>query len=213
MGNELNIPGDSPTIVPNLNASNRPLPRPISASIFSQQPSLDAEQQVKFPGDKQLVKVSIAKKDLLITDGEVVTLVAAGAEHKLYDKLGALVKPAFHNATQTNYEFKLDTVAAVNLFLEVSRPAASPVTSASLFVTLTLFVTHPAFTPVLIGGNIAIDRKDIWIALLRFVDNTRPIERLFICDLPDNEPTVKEVQSELRAIKMEHVLDKVPFDV
>jgi hypothetical protein len=213
MGNELNIPGAPPTIVPNINASNRALPRPISASIFNQQPPLDAEQQVKFPGDKQLVMVSIAKKDLFMTDGEVVTLVAAGAEHKLYDKLGALVRPAFKNATQTNYEFKLDKVAAVNLFLEVGRPAATPVAASNLFVTLTLFVTHPAFTPVLIDGNIPVDRKDVWIALLRFVDNTRPVERLFICDLSDNEPTVKEVQAELRGMGMEHVLDKIPFDV
>lgn len=214
MANGLNVPGAPPTIVPNLNVSNRQLPRPISSSIFNQEPRLDAEQQVKFPGDRQLLKVSIAKKDLFMTDGELVTLVVVGAPHKLYDKLGALVQPSFKNATQTNYEFKLDKVAAINLFLEAVRAAASPaVEQKSFSLILTLFVTHPAFTPVLIDGNIPVDRKDVWLTLLRFTDNMRPLERLLICDLPDNQPTVRELQGELRAIGMEQVLDRVPLDV
>src|SRR5688572_13009079 len=120
MGNGIAIPGTSPTILPNINTSNRALPRPISSSIFSQPVLLDAEQATKFPGDPQLVKISIVKKDLLLTDGEVVSLVIREFDHKLYDKLGTLLKPDFRNETQANYEFNLDKVAAVNLFLEAS---------------------------------------------------------------------------------------------
>src|SRR6478736_5616058 len=100
MGNGIAIPGTLPTILPNINASNRALPRPISSSIFAQTVPLDWEPPTKFPGDRQLVKISIVKKDLSIRDGEVVSLVIRQFDHKLYDKLGTLLKPNYRNERQ-----------------------------------------------------------------------------------------------------------------
>ena len=220
MGKALQIAGKEPSIVANINASNRAMPRPISASIFNQSVQLDSERKVQFPGDKQLVRISIAKKDLDINDNEVVTLAVRGFDHKLYDKLGLLLKPNFQSEKQTNYVFNLDKVAAINLYLETSKLAGSPlVKSKSVFIELRLYVTHLYFDAQTFEEDdeahfkFSEDAKKVWIAPLGFLSNLAKVERLFIASLPENEPTVKELQAELKAIGMESVLEKIPADV
>lgn len=207
-----------PTLVPNVNVSTRELPQRISAELFRQQIALDAEQQAKFPGDKQLLRFAIAREPLDLMPGNVATLVIRGFPHRLYDKLGRKIEPSFSKDAQSNYVFEMGDAAAVNLLLEIVNLPGSPGKQSPLArLDLSLFVTSLIFTPQITldddADSFALDKKTIWPAAVRWIDNASPLERLFICEVPENEPAVKEVEAALKAAGLAGVLQKIPADV
>ncbi|MCB2101149.1 MAG: hypothetical protein KDE22_09790 [Rhodobacterales bacterium] len=210
--------GGQVSIIPNINVTNRALPARVERSVLNATFQLDARQTTKFPGDAQLMKLSIVKKDIDISDGEVAVLVIRHYAHRLYDQGGAPIKPTFRNDTQANYDFPMDGRAAVNLFLEVDSLPASPRPEAhGTFLRLDLYAVHPALSPTITAVendvSFARARADVQVSPLRFTSNLQPVEALFICDLPGNLPTVTGVERALKSFGAGGLLKKVPEDV
>lgn len=203
------------TVVPNVNVRNRRLARPISTAIFSEQLVLDAAREPAFPGDPQLLPLSLKRQDNQ-TDGEMAILAVSSPHHVLFDAQGKKVKPEFEVAGAPFYAFSMDGVLAVNLLLQVDHPVGSPVVDGgNVLLTLRLFAMHPVFFPQLRDPDydFVVDQATVLVSPVQFPSNIDPVEALFICDLEENAPTVREVEEALAWLGSSRLLRKVPADV
>jgi hypothetical protein len=209
-------PGSSTgTIVPNVNVSNRALARPITTAIFGETIVVDAAKNPAFPGDPQLFPISLVRQANQ-TDGELAVLAVTSPHHVLFDAQGRRIDATFSVGDVAHYAFSMEGKQAVNLLMQVDRPAGSPlVEGGNVLIGMTLLALHPVFFPQLRDPNhgFSVDTASLLVSPIHFPSNVDPVEALFICELEDNAPTVREVEAALTAIGAKNRLRIVPEDV
>src|SRR4051794_25421837 len=187
-------------LIANLDNDSRALPAKVSAASPVQ---LDANRTAKTATDNELLPVAVIPETGAALPLDVFLAITGWSPSKVSvcDDHRRILKKnpgTFNNYSLGNLKARSD------LFLEVRTLAGSPLNRFPSVQTTfgALQIDERSLSVTLIsrdalGNDVASDNGKFTIASWLMVDNSRPIEKLFICEVDDNIPSIRDVQSSL----------------
>lgn len=201
-------------LLPNINKSGRALPETPSAGDLSANAKVDREMPTRTLSDKQIYSLVIAVSDAEAVANPSMSLQAS-FDPKLFQLLNASGIPL---ANQTRQPLTIDLVQArkdatkargVQFFLEAQTFSGSPLLNPKASKTVTFRIVDGAGT-VLLDQNIFAG-GDIRTADVVLLGDDAIAERLLICDVGENGPSLSEVTDAAKAAGVP--LTVIPIDL
>lgn len=186
--------GSVSLILPNLNADLRTLPASVTADVVdpSKAVVLDKDKPVRRPTDPQLYQLSIEVTAAERTAHPTLSAVVEGLA-PLFVLLDTSGRPAVSTTLDIAAEFAKSTKVlsgALTFFIEAETFPVSPLIP---FPLPTLKVSFNENNQTLNSVILPLFVSDIIL-----VGDNEPASRLYIADMDDNQPTLKEVREAAR---------------
>lgn len=191
-------------LVANLDVDRRRLPAGATATA---EPRLDYAQPTKSAGDDELLRLRIRIVNRAAVTGQLLLRLPGihAIRTRLYDDTGQILPGIPGRGGEK--PIALPGGAQLDLTVEARTVPGSPFGFATLFDTTFTprLVDELGFDLVLLqrdaaGVETEIDRGSFTNAPVVFLDNSARALRLYICEVPDNAPSLEDVRSALRAI-------------
>lgn len=210
LSKEYNLRNKEPgaILLPNIDIDARRLPATISSSAGTK---LDCTQRIKKRSDNDLLPVVIlcTRSSVSTITNIYISLTKADIQKvNIYNAQKQKIQPAIYNSV---YLFPLSFSGnKCKCFMEAKTIPGSPLFKESLNINK----NDSIITLSLIQKNntmLTLDKANFTISPLIFINNTCPVWRIYICDLPGNQPSIKDMEKALIKMRKPGMLKKIPL--
>jgi hypothetical protein len=201
-------------LIPNINVSARALPPAVSAQNLQSNTTLDNERPSRKLPDKEIYSflVEVSPQEWTANPAMTLEVSFSPALFKLLTQSGVLVP------SQNTPPVKIDLAAAkklntkvggIQFFLEAQTFRGSPLVDKTASPIVTFRILDGLGKELL--SRSTWNNNDLRTADMILVGDDAPPERIFMCELDDNQPSVRELKE---AVKRAGVpLTLVPKDI